>query len=45
MKNQKTTAKRQAWKKPEVTAITPVRQTRGGTGNIRPTENAFYATS
>ncbi|WP_280842173.1 hypothetical protein [Pontixanthobacter sp. CEM42] len=36
---------RTEWKKPQVTAITPVRRTRGGPGNIRPVENAFYATS
>ena len=39
------TDKRVEWKKPQVTAITPVRQTRGGGGNIRPTENAFYSPS
>ena len=33
------------WNKPRVIAMTPVRRTRGGPGNIRPTENAFYATS
>ncbi|MXO57606.1 hypothetical protein [Pontixanthobacter gangjinensis] len=38
-------AKTATWTKPNVTTVTPVRSTRGGSGNIRATENIFYATS